>query len=196
MTGWFGEVLPPGLTRGSERPLYIWDTGHGVSIELIYIPAGEFRYDGRATAATTQRPFWMGRTGVTWAQYAAFCKALGKPAPERSRFAKNPDSHPVSNVSWSDAKAFCSWAKLDLPTEIEWEKSDWAKTRWETAHEGDYEALHMDEDWQWCEDRDPTGKHPARGRRFEDDDGIWDRRRLQKASDQYQGLGFRVCLRA
>ena len=96
------------------------------------------------------RGFWMSRFEVTVAQFAAFAQgssyrttaeytggawiltSSGKREWRRGLtwmnppFTQGPD-HPVTMVSWDDAKAFCAWLsercgrEVRLPSEAEWE---------------------------------------------------------------------------
>jgi len=116
---------------------------------LVYLPAGEFimgstRAQVDAAIADKQpevrelwravfeaempqrrvqlSAYWIGRTPVTVAQYRRFCAATGKVMPSRPYWGWKAD-HPIVHVSWDDAKAYCDWAGLVLPTEAQWEKA-------------------------------------------------------------------------
>ena len=94
--------------------------------------------------------FWIGRAPVTNVQFARFVAATAyKTTAERQHYGwgwigdqwthikgaqwrhpREPDSsivgkddHPVVQVNWHDAKSFCIWAGLVLPTEEQWEKA-------------------------------------------------------------------------
>jgi formylglycine-generating enzyme required for sulfatase activity len=107
------------------------DFGKGVAMKLVLIPAGKFmmgspdseldraKNEGPQHEVTISKPFYMGMTEVTQAQYEAV-------------MAKNPSflrapANPVERVSWDDAVAFCrrlsakTSKTFRLPTEAEWE---------------------------------------------------------------------------
>ncbi len=125
--------------------------------EVVVLPAGQFAMGSAATEAnhmgaeepvhtvTIGRPFAMGRTEVTRAQFAAFITATGYSVgagcevrtdagrqPDPNRTWQNPgftqtDQDPVVCVSWLDAQAYVAWLSqrtgqtYRLPSEAEWE---------------------------------------------------------------------------
>jgi len=86
--------------------------------------------------------FYLSVFAVTNQQFARFLSET-KPSPEQlqrwvsclDRIALQPnegqlyralsgfETHPIINVTWFGAEAYCRWAGLRLPTEIEWEKA-------------------------------------------------------------------------
>lgn len=94
-------------------------------IEWVEIATGDFLY-GEKKERRTLPSFWMSRTPVTNAQYAIYVWLTGARAPDHwsnGRLPAGKENHPVVDVSWDDARAFCAWAGLRLPDEGEWEKA-------------------------------------------------------------------------
>ena len=104
----------------------------------ITIPAGPFQMGsdpaGDVVPYENETPqhrvyvdaFQLARTHVTNAQYAAFVSASGHARPGHWLNGEIPAGladHPVTYVNWYDAQAFCQWAGVRLPSEVEWEKA-------------------------------------------------------------------------
>lgn len=130
--GWAGETLFPGMTRDPEIGVYRWHTGRGIEIQMVYVPPGDFLMGSSdSDAPADQKPqhrhqiadgYWIGRYEITWHEYRAFCHQTGAQEPENPPWGAR-DSHPVVNVDWEQAVAFCTWAGVKLPTEAQWERA-------------------------------------------------------------------------
>jgi formylglycine-generating enzyme required for sulfatase activity len=94
------------------------------------LTVGQFRVFVRDTSYLTE-PERDGQGGSAYTEQDGMWTFVGrKPAYNWSETGfPRTDDHPVSNVSWNDAIAFCDWLsrkegrKYRLPTEAEWEYS-------------------------------------------------------------------------
>jgi formylglycine-generating enzyme required for sulfatase activity len=132
---------------------------------------GRFVDEEDAHDVVITRPFYLGKYEVTRGQFAAFVQATGyrtdaerngeggwglddnrvwRQKPEftwRNTSWEQTDRHPVVNVSWNDAVAFCRWLSKKegktyrLPTEAEWEYACRAGTQMRFYTGDDAESL-------------------------------------------------------
>ena len=173
--GWLGLQPAPGdgdAATGAASPAAAtpaelpgfradaWFLPDDAQLGFVEVPAGPFsmgadpttdaeafdneRWSATAAQGTPDLPaFFIGRYEVTVAQFAAFVAATGFPADPQAIEA--PPDHPVANVSWPDALAYCRWLdaalrdapqtppglverlrrgwQVTLPSEAEWEKA-------------------------------------------------------------------------
>ena len=129
----------------------------GTGIEMLLVPPGKFimgmspgdtqAQDSEKPAheVTLTKPFYLGRTEVTQAQWVKVVgnnpshfhsvrdrdsmikKLMNEGLTQSEAEAKaakesaDIDSFPVESVSWNNCQQFCAKTKLRLPTEAEWE---------------------------------------------------------------------------
>ena len=158
---------------------------------LVPIPAGEAIFGSpKGRGFDEERPqfraslpgYHLAAHPVTNAQYSRFVEATRRSTRGLSAAHADPSmsDHPVVCVSWEDAVAYCEWADLSLPTELQWEKgargtdgreypwgNGWDVSRCRNAENtgatcgiweypqgrSPYGLFHMSGNvWEWCAD--------------------------------------------
>ena len=109
-------------------------------MEFMRVPAGKFLmgstddeyYDEKPQHTVELSEYLIGKHPVTNLEYQAFVRDAKYKEPEdweNDQFPTKKSNHPVVNVSWDDAIAYCKWLSQKtgkqhrLPTEAEWEKA-------------------------------------------------------------------------
>jgi formylglycine-generating enzyme required for sulfatase activity/serine/threonine protein kinase len=97
----------------------------------VSVPAGTFQM-GSDSGAPDQQPAHevavadviMDRFEATNAQYQRFVDETGHSAPDGwtgGYFPSGRAMHPVTGITWEDARAYAAWVGKRLPSEAEWE---------------------------------------------------------------------------
>ncbi len=137
-----------GSGESAEDTAAFFNKTHGLDL----LKADDFKNEHPQHRVRITKPFYLGTSHVTRGQFRQFVTDTGyktdaEKKDQKGAFGWNPDKkhfefdekyswrnvgeqsdeHPVVNVSWNDAVAFCKWLSrragktYRLPTEAEWE---------------------------------------------------------------------------
>jgi formylglycine-generating enzyme required for sulfatase activity len=162
------KLSPAVSTAAAPADELTLDLGGGVTMKMVLIRPGKFMMGSPASEpgrskiesplheVTISKPFYMGVTEVTQAQYEA---VMGTNPSE----FKGP-TNPVDSVSWNDATEFCKKLSektrqiVRLPTEAEWEYACRAGNESEFSFGDDPSALG---DYAWHGRNSGMRSHPV-----------------------------------
>ena len=152
---------------------------------MVAIPAGEFTMgrtfetsddksgmrplvlrDDRPAHGVRLDAYWMDATEVTHSAYGDFLSATGREAPYHWSGGEMPEGledHPVFNVGWDDATAFCVWKGKRLPTEAEWERAARGGLEGKNYPWGGEKPDRTRARYSTPEGAAPVGRHPPNG---------------------------------
>lgn len=121
----FGKYLKAPTKRNpktNSQMVYVWGGA--------FVMGEESQKDNKPHRVTLTT-YWIAQTPVTVKEFRAFTEAtdgyqlaFSRPfdwEKNKPSFGWLGDDHPMVNVNWYEARAYCKWAGGDLPTEAQWE---------------------------------------------------------------------------
>lgn len=170
------EVVLSGGSNLSNSP-------ESITPQMVFVTGGSFTMGNNSSDAMEEKPshtvsitsFSMSKYETTVAEYKAFCQASGRTMPDAPSWGWN-DKHPVVNVNFNDATAYCNWLSettgknYRLPTEAEWE---YAARGGQKSNRYTYSGSNDLEEVGWSTDN-AGGQTQATGRKQPNELGLYD----------------------
>ena len=155
-----------------QLPMVIENAKDGTVLGLV--PGGRFLADDPVFEVELPA-YYMALHPVTNGQFARFVKAAGHRVPDNKIWQEaGKADHPVTDVSWDDAQAYCRWAGLRLPRELEWEKA----ARWTDGRK-----------YPWGNEWDENKCRNSKNKGSEKTCGVWGYAQGQSPWGMYQMSG-------
>jgi len=113
---------PPDVSRPVTAATMEWKMIPGGSSWMGCVPGDDQCSDSETPRVRINfpQPFQILDREVSADDFRAFASATSTPMPRQPDWYAD-GTHPVVNVTWDEAGAYCSWAGGRLPTEEEWE---------------------------------------------------------------------------